>query len=374
MSTGAAASVLVLGAYGAVGREVVRSLATSPGVLVTGAGRRREPLRSICDPLGVKGVVLDVADRAALARAIPRAGVVINCVGPYLLHGAAIAAACVELGAHYVDVASEQEHYRRLGHLHARAVTNGVSLVCAAGLYPGISGILMNALISSSRSGAQVELLLGMGAPPDDELGQAQLKSGLLELSYPLQIVEDGNLVPFAHGQPAWEREFHSPFGTVDVMPWPQIEVLECAEDDRIVACRSGLWMPGTRRTPAPLLRLVRRLDPARRPLVYRWLGRLLEAQHRRATSTSRAAELGLRAVVRVTVHDDERNEHLTATVSNGLKASAYLPALLTPALLSGSVPVGLETAGGLVRLNTLVETAEREGWDLALEGGPAER
>lgn len=362
---------LVLGAYGAVGREVVRLLAASSGVEVTASGRRAQPLEALGAELGVQTRLLDASRAEQLVDAIGGGDVVINCVGPYLEHGLAIATACVTAGAHYVDVASEQEHFRRLRGLHSRAMSANVSLVCAAGLYPGISGVLAESMLAEVKSSAEVELTLAMGICPEPTVGAAQLASGLLDLSHPLEVLSQGRLIPFALGQRPWARQFPPPFGVVEVMPWPQLEVLRFGADTRVAGCRTGLWMLGLRRSPGALLRFARWLDPASHPLVFRAILRGLEKRQRKAAQSKRATELGLRAALRVSVDDGDGRRCAVVSVLDGLESTAYLPVMLVHALIAGTVPPGLQTGGQVVRLSALVEAAERHGWDLQVEFPP---
>lgn len=98
-------------------------------------GQVRERLAAI-DPAhaAVPLLIADSADPAALREVAESARVVISTVGPYLLHGEPLVAACAEAGTDYVDLTGEPEFVdlMYLRH-HERAVASGARIVHACG-------------------------------------------------------------------------------------------------------------------------------------------------------------------------------------------------------------------------------------------------
>src|SRR6185312_8690910 len=76
----------------------------------------------------------DAADRAALTGVAESARVVITTVGPYVLYGEPLVAACAAAGTDYVDLTGEPEFVDRmwLAH-HAEAQRTGARLVHCCG-------------------------------------------------------------------------------------------------------------------------------------------------------------------------------------------------------------------------------------------------
>jgi len=106
------------------------------------AGRSPEKLEAVrrrlqdVDPAAADLDLLhaDVTDAASLADVAARTRVVITTVGPYVLHGEPLVAACAEAGTDYVDLTGEPEFVdlMYLAH-HATAERTGARIVHACG-------------------------------------------------------------------------------------------------------------------------------------------------------------------------------------------------------------------------------------------------
>src|SRR3954462_9413026 len=100
------------------------------------AGRNRDKLAGVAQRLGadIPLVTADVTDEASLRSLAESTHVVITTVGPYLLHGEPLVAACARAGTDYVDLTGEPEFVdlMYLRH-HATACRTGARLVHACG-------------------------------------------------------------------------------------------------------------------------------------------------------------------------------------------------------------------------------------------------
>lgn len=80
-------------------------------------------------------IIADVQDDASLEAMARRAKIVINCCGPYRFLGDAVVRACVQNGAHHVDVSGEPEYIERVQlEQNDAAKENRVYVVSACGL------------------------------------------------------------------------------------------------------------------------------------------------------------------------------------------------------------------------------------------------
>jgi saccharopine dehydrogenase (NAD+, L-glutamate forming) len=136
--------LVLFGATGFTGRLTAEYLARHrpDGLRWALAGRNpaklegvREHLTTIDDSLGhLPLLTADVTDDVSLKEIAHRARVVITTVGPYLLYGEPLVAACAEAGTDYVDLTGELEFVDRMyvAH-HATAQQTGARLVHACG-------------------------------------------------------------------------------------------------------------------------------------------------------------------------------------------------------------------------------------------------
>ena len=117
-------------------------------------------------------VVADVGDPGSLAEMASRTKVVLNLCGPYTLHGRPVIKACVENGAHYVDLTGEIPFVREMiDEFDARALEAGVKVVQVCGfeaLPPDLS-VLLAAETARERWNeglADADLRVSVKGPP----------------------------------------------------------------------------------------------------------------------------------------------------------------------------------------------------------------
>lgn len=133
-------SVVVFGASGVTGRRVAAYLAERAGEVGAKwavAGRDTAKLERVLGEIGVAApetIAADVGDPASLAAMAARTRVVLDLVGPYTLYGTPVIEACVENGAHYVDLTGEMPFMRQtVDAFHERAAAAGVKIVQTCG-------------------------------------------------------------------------------------------------------------------------------------------------------------------------------------------------------------------------------------------------
>lgn len=163
--------VVLLGATGYTGRLTAEYLARrgdASGVGWALAGRNRAKLErvrgelSAIDPALADLALLhaDIDDPASLRKLAQSARVVISTVGPYILYGEPLVAACAAAGTDYVDLTGEPEFVDRmwLAH-HERARRSGARLVHSCGFdsIPYDLGVLFTVLRLPADEAIRVE-------------------------------------------------------------------------------------------------------------------------------------------------------------------------------------------------------------------------
>lgn len=151
-------TVLILGGYGAVGREAAAALAGHPGTTVIAAGRHPGRARPVA---GATAMRVDAADPADLARALDGVDTVLMCAET---DNARVARACLERGIGYVDVSASHHLLADVRDLDGLATQRGATAALSVGLVPGVTNLL--ARVCAERSPARelrIGVLLGSG-------------------------------------------------------------------------------------------------------------------------------------------------------------------------------------------------------------------
>ena len=134
--------VVVLGGYGSFGRLVAASLCRHEGIRVIVAGRDRLRAARLCDSLGAAALPaeLDVAasDLSARLSALSPS-VVIDTVGPFQFRDDATARACLDAGAHYLDLADSREYVTNIERLNAVCLQRGLLAASGASTCPALT-------------------------------------------------------------------------------------------------------------------------------------------------------------------------------------------------------------------------------------------
>ncbi|SEQ53884.1 saccharopine dehydrogenase (NAD+, L-glutamate forming) [Solimonas aquatica] len=136
--------IVLFGATGFTGQLVAEYLARHGGERLRWAlaGRNPDKLRRVREQLqainadcrDLQLIAADVDDPAALKKLAASARVVISTVGPYIVHGEPLLAACAETGTDYLDLTGEPEFVDLmwLRH-HERARESGARIINSCG-------------------------------------------------------------------------------------------------------------------------------------------------------------------------------------------------------------------------------------------------
>jgi short subunit dehydrogenase-like uncharacterized protein len=133
--------IVLFGATGFTGALTAEYLAANapPGTRLALAGRNRTKLEAVKARLGPEAgelplLLADAGDPASLRAVAESTRVVISTVGPYILYGEALVAACAAAGTDYVDLTGEPEFVDLMWlRYHEQAERSGARLVHCCG-------------------------------------------------------------------------------------------------------------------------------------------------------------------------------------------------------------------------------------------------
>jgi len=130
--------IVLLGATGFTGALIADYLAanTPSAVTIAVAGRNQAKIDAVVARTRGRfgSITVDATDPVGLRNLTARSRVLITTVGPYLVHGDPVVAACADTGTDYLDLTGESE-FADLTYLkhHDRAVATGARLIHACG-------------------------------------------------------------------------------------------------------------------------------------------------------------------------------------------------------------------------------------------------
>lgn len=183
--------IVVLGGYGHFGGRICRALAGDATLIV--AGRNATKAETLARVLGEshESVALDYAasDLAARLRAL-RADVVVHTCGPFQEQSYHVARACVEAGAHYVDLADGRAFVAGIADLDTEARHRGVLVTSGASTLPALSAAVIDEYIEhfSRLDAIDISIAPGQQTPR----GVATLEAVLSYCGKPFDAWEQG--------------------------------------------------------------------------------------------------------------------------------------------------------------------------------------
>ncbi|TFV66731.1 UNVERIFIED_ORG: saccharopine dehydrogenase [Bacillus sp. AZ43] len=218
--------VLVYGAYGHTGRFVVAELRRR-GLVPVLSGRDRAALERLGEAFpGLELRPAAVDDGAALERAVRGVAAVVNCAGPFLDTGLAVAEAAVRAGAHYLDVTAEQpavQHlYRAAGE---RGWPSDVAVLPAMAFFGGLADLLATVAVQPWAAVDELTIAIGLDRWwPTEGTRRTGERNTATRL-----VVDGGRLVPVAGEPPVTEWDFPAPLGRRTVVRTPFAEIVTLA-------------------------------------------------------------------------------------------------------------------------------------------------
>jgi hypothetical protein len=159
-------TAVVLGGYGTFGRLVSASLAKHAKVRVLVAGRNEVAAAALCRTLGTNAqpCVLDCAAPDFAQRLVNLSpAVVVDTVGPFQARNYSVARACIEAGAHCVDLADGRDFVAGITTLHEAARARGVLVTSGASTCPAISTAVADEITRDMEGVEALELGIAPG-------------------------------------------------------------------------------------------------------------------------------------------------------------------------------------------------------------------
>lgn len=187
--------VVVLGGYGVFGAKLVELLTRDAHDVIV-AGRSADKAQVLAARFSAGHLALDRSgDLGPLWDAAP--DVVVDAAGPFHAYGDdpyALAKACIENGAHYLDLADEPAFCAGISQLDGDARAAGLCVLSGVSSVPAISSAAVASLINGTDQVDTIStaILPGNRAPR----GRSVVASILNQCGRPFSVMTDGRNVP----------------------------------------------------------------------------------------------------------------------------------------------------------------------------------
>ncbi|HHX8465282.1 TPA: saccharopine dehydrogenase family protein [Vibrio diabolicus] len=123
---------IIYGANGYTGELIARE-AVKRGHHPILAGRSLEKVQSLAAELGLRSLAFSLEDKNSAVQHISGSSLVLNCAGPFSSTAKPMMKACLEAGAHYLDITGEISVFEFAQTLQSQAKEAGVVLCSGAG-------------------------------------------------------------------------------------------------------------------------------------------------------------------------------------------------------------------------------------------------
>jgi short subunit dehydrogenase-like uncharacterized protein len=210
---------LLYGAYGYTGKLLAEE-AVRRGHRPLLAGRSAKKLVPLAEALGLEWADADLDDTAALGKTLRGARVVMHAAGPFRFTARPMIAACLEAGAHYLDITGEIPVFQHTFSQDAAARRREVALISGAG-FDVIPTDCLACAVAERLSGAD-RLELAIAGVSRASAGT--VKSSLESLPTGNRVRRDGKLVSIPFGAGARRIEFLDRERTALPIPWGDLE------------------------------------------------------------------------------------------------------------------------------------------------------
>ncbi|MFK8184714.1 MAG: saccharopine dehydrogenase family protein [Phormidesmis sp.] len=134
-------TVLVIGGNGRIGRSAATDIVTYTDAEVTVTGRQATSAFELSEQQHY--LPLDLADKAAVEKAIAQHDLIIHCAGPFRSRNHHVLESCIAQGKPYLDVADSPDYVNKALKYRQAAQEAGVTAVISTGIFPGISGSMV---------------------------------------------------------------------------------------------------------------------------------------------------------------------------------------------------------------------------------------
>lgn len=192
--------IVVLGGYGNFGKRIVEELSQLTDIVIYVAGRDAQKANHLIDKLSRQSkaellpFAIDITatnfqqQLQALAPFL-----IIHTSGPFQGQDFHVPEICIDIGAHYIDLADDRRFVCDIKQLDTKASNNNVLAVSGASSVPGLSSVILDHYHSEFSQIDTIDIAIAPGNKA--ERGEATVRGILSYTGHPFPIFKGGNWV-----------------------------------------------------------------------------------------------------------------------------------------------------------------------------------
>jgi hypothetical protein len=233
--------VTVLGGYGIFGGRISEALARDQRLRVRIVGRSANIGRNLAARIGAEFRRCSLDERDEIRRAVEDSFLVIHAAGPFQGGDYRVAETCLEVGAHYLDLADARDFVAGIGRLDEQSRRKELLIVSGVSSTPAITSALISELAPEFSLIEEIHTALSPGNK--NPRGASTIAAVLSYLGRTIRVWKDGKWVE----RPGWgdvqRLEFPPPVGRrrVHNCDVPELELFPSVFGARTVRFSAGL-------------------------------------------------------------------------------------------------------------------------------------
>ena len=189
--------VIILGGYGNFGKRISENLSKQSNITLIVSGRSLAKAEHLVEALTqnakaeLNAQVLDIYD-LELTEKLKTLAVdnVIHTCGPFQGQDYCVAQACINVGAHYIDLADGTEFVCGITELDEQAKKNNCFVISGASSVPGLSSTVIDHFQNEFKAIESIDISIAPGNQA--ERGEATVRAILSYTGHPFKSFKDG--------------------------------------------------------------------------------------------------------------------------------------------------------------------------------------
>lgn len=212
-------NIIILGGYGNFGKRIAENLLSLPSVTILITGRNYEKAAELCVQFDqqkptalLKAAKLDMSSSTfekELACLNPF--LVIHTGGPFQGQDYTVPKACINVGAHYIDLADDRRFVCDITQLNQSALDKGVLVVSGASSVPGLSSTVIDHYLPRFNKLETIDFAISPGNKA--ERGEATIRAILSYTGHPFKLLRNKQWINVFGWGESRKRDFGGTIG-----------------------------------------------------------------------------------------------------------------------------------------------------------------